>query len=337
MSCLCSFYFKTNSSYNYNNSNHAWPPPPSPLANQHEAQNSPVASQNEARSPVSPDQHFVSRTNLNYSQVPTGYSDHYKVTSPGYSGHSYKTSGQQSPSYSGQSFTSLRQAHTVHGQGPSNHISSYSTHGHSSSTNVPSHTTYGHTHTGYGQGTGHQKQSPSQFHNSQVSQQYSPVSSPQSPLYQGSTHNQPRHTPSSGQHSPGYNSASHEHSGQGSANQYLNNHITPVGRNTNQYGQHFVSRESHMQQNLNRYQNVQQLTSPSEISPTNTSVLHTAYRDHSNQHVPMSPVHEQSEPRDLDYHGNTERDLCGNIEHGRHGNLHGTTNSMPLDPYPHHR
>lgn len=339
LSCLCSFYFKTNSSYNYNNSNHAWPPPPSLLANQHEAQHSPARSQNEAHSQVSPNQHFVSQTNFNYSQVPAGFSDHNKVTSPGCSGHSYKTSGQHSPTYSGQSSTSLRQTYTVHGQGPSNHMSSYSSHGYSSSTNVPSHSTYAYTPTGYGQGTGHQKQSLSQFHNSQVDQKYSQVSSPQSPLYQGSLHNEPRHTPSSGQHSPGYNSASHEHSRQGSAIQYLNNHITSVGRNANQFGQHFVSRESQMQQNknLNRYQNVQQLTSPSEISPINTSVLHTAYQDHSYQYAQMSPVHEQSEPRDLDYHGNTERDLYGNMEHGRHDNLHGTTNSMPRDSYPHHR
>jgi hypothetical protein len=61
------------------------------------------------------------------------------------------------------------------------------------------------------------------------------------------------------------------------------------------------------------------------------------YRDHSSQHAPMSPLREQAEPTHLGHHSNHEHDRYGNQEHGRYGNQHDSTNSMPLDTYPHYR
>ncbi|XP_060588459.1 leucine-rich repeat and calponin homology domain-containing protein 2-like isoform X5 [Ruditapes philippinarum] len=304
--CL-SFYFKTNASYNYNNSNHAWPPPPSPIANQHEARNSPVPSHSEPRSPISPNQHSVERTNFhnNYPHSQAGPSDHLKSSSPGHygPGHNYRNSGQQSPSYPGQSF------------------------------NGPSRSVHGQSHTPHGQGSVYQRQNSGHYGHSDRGQQ-SPGYSPQS-LYQG--HEQYRHGTSNGPHSPGYSTSNHELPRSHANSQYVNSY-SDSSTGTNQYGHgghRHVPSESNTSPNasIQLYQNVPRVVSTNETSSRNTSM----YRDHSSQHAPMSPLREQAEPTHLGHHSNHEHDRYGNQEHGRYGNQHDSTNSMPLDTYPHYR
>ncbi|XP_060588245.1 DISP complex protein LRCH3-like isoform X2 [Ruditapes philippinarum] len=301
------FYFKTNASYNYNNSNHAWPPPPSPIANQHEARNSPVPSHSEPRSPISPNQHSVERTNFhnNYPHSQAGPSDHLKSSSPGHygPGHNYRNSGQQSPSYPGQSF------------------------------NGPSRSVHGQSHTPHGQGSVYQRQNSGHYGHSDRGQQ-SPGYSPQS-LYQG--HEQYRHGTSNGPHSPGYSTSNHELPRSHANSQYVNSY-SDSSTGTNQYGHgghRHVPSESNTSPNasIQLYQNVPRVVSTNETSSRNTSM----YRDHSSQHAPMSPLREQAEPTHLGHHSNHEHDRYGNQEHGRYGNQHDSTNSMPLDTYPHYR
>lgn len=98
-----SFYFKSNSSLYNSSANHAWPPPPSPIANQHEA-NSRLTNQHDLHSPVSQDRYTGQRTgHFGY----TGQSSVSPHSSPGqYSpgGHFVSTrpeylspAGNQSP------------------------------------------------------------------------------------------------------------------------------------------------------------------------------------------------------------------------------------------------
>ncbi|XP_053403858.1 DISP complex protein LRCH3-like isoform X6 [Mercenaria mercenaria] len=326
--CL-SFYFKTNNSYNYNNSNHAWPPPPSPIANQHEARNSPVPSHSEPRSPVSPNQHTTDRTNFhNYSHTPAGYSDHIRASSQGHygPGQTYRSSGQQSPGHQGHS--------------PSFHGPNHSVHGQAGSGSGQSHSVHGQNHIPHGQSAVHQRHNAGQYGHGDTGQ-HSPGYSPRSPLYHGQSNEQYRQSPVNSSYSPTYSTSSQEHARHSANSQYVNSY-SHSGPSTHQYGQsgqRHVSSELHAQQgpNLHLYQNVPRVVSPNETSPRNISIGQMSYREHSSQHAPMSPLREQAEPTHLGHHSNQEHDHHGHQEHGRYGNQHDSTNSMPLDSYPHYR
>ncbi|XP_053403856.1 DISP complex protein LRCH3-like isoform X2 [Mercenaria mercenaria] len=323
------FYFKTNNSYNYNNSNHAWPPPPSPIANQHEARNSPVPSHSEPRSPVSPNQHTTDRTNFhNYSHTPAGYSDHIRASSQGHygPGQTYRSSGQQSPGHQGHS--------------PSFHGPNHSVHGQAGSGSGQSHSVHGQNHIPHGQSAVHQRHNAGQYGHGDTGQ-HSPGYSPRSPLYHGQSNEQYRQSPVNSSYSPTYSTSSQEHARHSANSQYVNSY-SHSGPSTHQYGQsgqRHVSSELHAQQgpNLHLYQNVPRVVSPNETSPRNISIGQMSYREHSSQHAPMSPLREQAEPTHLGHHSNQEHDHHGHQEHGRYGNQHDSTNSMPLDSYPHYR